>query len=497
MKKSIVFIAMLAIICCGLAQSDCEVPPGDYKIGVVLFKHSISNANMATILDNIKSQVTSNLPVRSSNGVTVRLVVQLEVRWDETESIPEVYDFSWYQQFVRHCEQKEIKWTPLLSPHYLPEWIPNRYEEDSIRLTNGNALPNAFMPMSPSSKMWRIEVRDWAEAFLNKMKNDAGMNHFGPTGAIDEIFIGNAMTYPGGGAFVVTSFDSATVNTWDSIYQTPMPTSGQQFMEFRGAELARMLRDLVGCTESKLQSLGEQQIKVSTKVSPYLFPRPSWTFLDELKGYTPAGVDTIVASSDILAINSMPKPDSGGGCVNFWKVRDDYTAANAITPKPIYVAEYNVDPACGISMPGTMVYDHILLGIDSFNVKYFTFFAWNPFEPIFQIKPDQISALRNVFDCLVNPQTGTDETWNPDWIEVYPNPTVDGCSIVNRSEKSLALKISLSNGWGETIQNFPLLLKPHAQYELNLQHYPSGIYYFRLESKWGVLFRKLAILDPN
>lgn len=174
----------------------------EYKIGVNLFRTDRLKdlTEMGKTLDSIVASVTANVPVRTNgtNGNIVELVIELEVSWADTESSPGVYDFIWCKDFANLCKSKNIKWTPLLSPHYVPAYILTKYSNDKICYVDGTPIGNIspFLVFSPSSQVWDTEIANWIKAFVNSMADSGHFTTSAGSKAIDELLIGNEMMYP-------------------------------------------------------------------------------------------------------------------------------------------------------------------------------------------------------------------------------------------------------------------------------------------------------------
>jgi hypothetical protein len=347
-----------------------------YKVGVVLYGDPGDStlAGTESRLRQIIQEVAGNRPVRVGGGREVRLVVQLEVPWNGTDT----YDFWWYQQFARLCERLQVKWTPLLSPHYVPPTIANWYAGDRVTDMNGNTVDPPFLKFSPSSPVWGGETAQWVEAFIRAMQNDGGINHFGPNAAIDEILVGNEMQYP---TYTLTSRDPRMVQQWHLKYGTgtAYPTTfTTTFRNFRAEQLSYAINSMVARARSTFDSLGLSSIGISSKLYPYTFPRADDAEVDRRAGYTDSSIAFLDSNfRGIFAIDSYPNTYCGGP----WTAAKDYAAADSRTAKPLYVGEFNRAKISGctyVPLTRSQVSSAAISGFQSYSVRSFVFFAWNP-----------------------------------------------------------------------------------------------------------------------
>lgn len=371
-----------------------------YKVGAVLYGGPNSDPQLVLTrahLNDIIRDVAGYRPVRTGNGREVRLVVQLEVEWDDTET----HDFSWFRQFARLCEELNVKWTPLLSPHYAPWSIQQQYAGDRVTDMNGNPVDPAFLKFSPSSPVWGAQTAQWVEAFVRAMQNDAGVNHFGPNGAIDEVLVGNEMLYPGA---PLTSRDPRMMDQWRARYgSTPYPTTlTTTFRNFRAEQLSYAINAMMTRARTTLDGLGLSTVGVSSKLVPYVFPRAGEAPVDMNAGYTNSSVSFLDSNfRGFFAIDSYPNAYCGGS----WSFTSDFSAADSRTAKSLYVAEFNapmdLQQCTSVSLTRGQVSNAAITGFQSYSVRAFTFFAWNPQETIYQITPDQKLGLADAMNWLV------------------------------------------------------------------------------------------------
>lgn len=370
-----------------------------YKVGVVLYGGD-SDPQLVTTrarLNDIIRDVAAYRPVRTGNGREVRLVVQLEVPWDRTAN----HDFWWYRQFARLCEELNVKWTPLLSPHYVPPSISQWYAGDRVTDMNGTPVDPVFLKFSPSSPVWGGETGQWVDAFVRAMQNDAGVNHFGPGGAIDEILVGNEMQFPS--AFL-TSRDPRMIEQWQARYgTTPYPTTlTTTFRNFRADQLSYAINAMMVKARSALDGLGLSTVGVSSKLYPYNFPRTGEQAVHMNAGYTNGSLSFLDSNfRGFFAIDSYPN----SYCGSSWSVTSDYSAADTRTAKPLYVAEFNVPkdaPECtNVTLTRSQVSNAAITGFQSYTVRAFTFFAWNPGDTRYQITPEQKLGLADAMNWVV------------------------------------------------------------------------------------------------
>ena len=374
-------------------------PVETYKVGVVLYGDDRDGSLALTRarLNDIIREVAAYRPVRKGNGREVKLSVQLEVRWTLTAT----NDFWWYQQFARLCEELNVKWTPLLSPHYVPPLIDARYTADKATNMSGQVVDPVFLKFSPSSPVWSNETAQWVAAFVRAMQNDGGKNHFGPKGAIDEILVGNEMQYP---TTYLTSRDSRSIEQWRKKYgTTPYPaTLTTTFRSFRADQLSYAINAMVQKARQTLDGLALPTIGVASKLYPYNFPRADELEVHKLAGYTTTSLAFLDSQfRNVFAIDSYPSDY----CGNTWSVTKDYAAARLRTPKPLIVAEFNVakdvDKCRNVTLTRSDVSKAAIIGFQSYKVRSFTFFAWNPDDTKYQITSEQKLGLADAMNWVV------------------------------------------------------------------------------------------------
>lgn len=493
MKKTILIICTLFSL---ISYSQKE-----YKIGVQLFREkqktppsSLTDEinRMGVTLDSIVAAITANNPSRlnSTNNNKVSLVVELDVPWDGTQlteatgAIDATFDFEYYKQFASLCEARNIKWTPLLAPHYVPKFIMDKYsgiiragfvthsddrisllpcpcppetENGPVTYTQPELGGNPFLPFSPSSEVWSLEVASWIRAFVIEMRgntNNNNENHFSlpsSSKSIDEILVGNEMMYPFNRG---TSGDAKTISRWlatststdphtDSGLTIPLisdyPRTVNDFFSkwngqvnqtnnslrnFRNQQLAYCIAGMIYSVKDQLSlSLGinSNNIGVSSKLFSYFFPRTTNTSVtNEVSGYDEAQLGYIInESSKFIAIDSYSSPS--------FSIIDDFNAANSrvsyanaanpTNPKTIYVSEFNKNIGlAGNNTPltATEIFNNGRKGFgltsQDYNVRYYVFFAWNPTynpaEPFYKITEGQQLGLYNLFNSIskITPQ---------------------------------------------------------------------------------------------
>lgn len=371
-----------------------------YKVGVVLYGGESDSSLVLTRgrLNDIIREVANYRPTRSANGREVRLVVQLEVPWNQTDD----HDFWWYQQFARLCKELDVKWTPLLSPHYVPASIDQWYSGDKVTNMSGQVVDPTFLKFSPSSQVWGAETAQWVEAFVRAMQNDAGVNHFGPNGPIDEILVANEMQYPGG---YLTSRDPRSIEKWHLQYgsATAYPTTlTTTFRNFRAEQLSYAINAMMARARQTLDGLGLSTIGISSKLYPYNFPRSNELEEHKRAGYTNSSIAFLDSNfRGVFAIDSYPN----SYCGSPWSVTSDYSAADSRTAKALYVAEFNVPkdaPECtNVTLTRSQVSNAAITGFQSYSVRSFNFFAWNPGDTRYQITPDQKLGLADAMNWIV------------------------------------------------------------------------------------------------
>lgn len=401
----------------------------EYKIGVNLFREETGSVATQQItgktLDSIVASITANQPNRIGKNKHVKLVISLDVSWEKTEIKPGVYNFEWYKSFAKLCEQKNISWTPLLAPHYVPNFILQnpKYANHQVNYVDGTPLNEFnFLPISPSSPIWDNEVALWIKAFIDAM---AQANHFtiesSNPKAIDEILIGNEMMYSFNKE---TSGDSATKAKWmkDGHSIDDYPTSRKEFLEnwnsivsgkpnllrdFRNKELGNCIAGMMQVVKSQLAlrlgSINANTIGVSSKLFPYQFPRAEFDtfFINEFSGYDEQNLQHLIATSNkFIAVDSYSTSTG-------WKITNDYQATYdriSTSGKSIYLSEFNRNLIHeDIPLTTTDIYNYGMIGFKNYNLKYYVYFAWNPKSvgAIYQITEGQKLGLYNLFNTLV------------------------------------------------------------------------------------------------
>lgn len=382
----------------------CATTPGEqYKVGVLFYRNKmdpydnniVTPMNWTEIgleLDKIRTDIAGDRPVRSGGGREVRLVVQTDVGWRDSEPVRGQYNFEWYKQFAEYCRVRNIKWTPLLSVHYAPDWILSTYDADRVRDMQGQIViedDSPFLRISPSSAVWGVEAKAWVKAFVNAM---AG--HFGPNGVIDEVLIGNEMMYPNK---MLTSYDAASRRKWNDQYGTAFPTYfyATNYPQFRANELSYAIASMLIAAKEVLPA----NVHVSSKLYPFFFPRSNDIEQDEWRGYTDASIGYMNSHfRGIFALDSYPN----SYCRQGWTPLHDYSAAGSRSSLPLYVAEFNRNKACAAVLTRT---DTSQAAIDGFNnrVRTFVFFAWNPSgkDKDLAITPEQKLGLADAMNSVV------------------------------------------------------------------------------------------------
>lgn len=401
-----------------LTAGDPIASGGSYKIGVVLISApaltSDAMTKYMTYLDQLKRDVASGKPHRQRGNTTADFVVQLEVRWDQTQPSSGVTAFDWYDRFATECRLRGIRWTPLLSTHYVPGYIKTLYAKDQLKIVAASSLfdpyqyPNLYLKHGPSSTLWRNDAADWAAQFVRYM---AARGHLGPNGVIDEILIGNELMFPstGTGGSPLTSQDDSSVARWKALNpQLAYPTSFTDvFRDFRGRELGRMLQDLITRVKNELAAATHGEVGVSTKLVPYKFFRTSAPYqaaTDRYSGYTPEGVGIAGTAATFAAIDSYPAADDGSCGGVQWHFSDDLAMTRAQLPaRPIYVTELNLNSGtCGSRKLQPIDIYRMFGQENAAGGRYLTLFALNSNDAT-RLTSDQLSGLRLLFDALVLP----------------------------------------------------------------------------------------------
>lgn len=449
----------------------------EYKIGVNLFREEMGNLPTENItgktLDSIVASISANDPNRTSGSGTtlkkVKLVIELEVPWDKTETSPGIYNFEWYKSFATLCEDKKIKWTPLLSPHYVPNFYindtlsnyPLSYSKDKLKYLDGSNYPDFnFLRFSPNSSIWNDKVANWIKAFVHQMYTS---NHFYSTSyqnrAIEELLVGNEMTYPFNKAI---SGDDATKTKWDQENPTvAYPSNSIQFLnfwnnttltpnllkDFRNRHLAYCIAGMIYQAKTQLitdlGSANANNIGISSKLVSYLFPRADISISDEICGYDNNQLGYLINQSNkFLAIDSYTNP-------NGWDLIDDYNTTNIRTlpsGKSIYLSEFN-----RVNGSNPFVTTDFSSFLTSFpNIKYYVFFAWNPkgLDSHYKITEGQQLGLYNMLNSIV-PKSNPIEATTTTATEVKFNNFASGAFTIptpyNYTSPTIPTPLSISS----------------------------------------------------
>lgn len=405
-KNILVIMVLLWPICFVTAHAE------NYKLGVVLFLRDINKID--SILDEIKQSIASNDVFRQRNGNSLQLVVQTEIRWKQTNPNANHYDFSMFVEYAEKLKARGIKWSPLFSPHYTPDWVKKSYQSDLIRDKHGKVVDGNFLVISPSSQVWRIEAKQWIDAGLEALSAFIGDSE---SDVISEIFVTNEMMYAKGGfdygeneydtngvVSVITSYDDASIAAWKKRYGTEhgnhIPRNLREegtsrksaFMLFRAEELAYCLNDLRNNTKDKLSSMGFD-IPVTWKLVPYAFDKGAAT-LEQYHGILGSQLRFLFNQTTVEMIG-IDEYQTGNG----WTALKD--AINKVRKydnfkKPIYLAEFNrTDGDSGKAQLLNWIRKTRTMG-----VTHWTFFSWNGGGK-WDIKNEQREALKQAFNEII------------------------------------------------------------------------------------------------
>lgn len=366
-----------------IAGTPVAGPLLEIQIGAVAWLHvqlgpnqfrRMTPAELRSMLSTFVAEVGNGMTTLTGNGRKVTLVISLEIPWNETEPTQGNYDFGAFVDVARACTDQKIRFSPQLSPHYLPDWVKKAYAAD--------ALPGRFLPLRPTSLAWEPNngpaVR-WIRAAISALANDTnGTNHFAFGGPIDTVLVGNEIQFE----------------------KSPAAASPAAAAT-RATQLATMIVGLLNAAKDQLDHVGGQNIAVASKLYPYMFPGGPANPLES--SYTDASVKTIVANfRGYVAFDSYSKTPSGPPCTDHsWVVGQDIdAAARYAQAKPLFMAEWDYDRGnCTASMPAQVIRDTVAAGINK-GVRVFTFFALNPGDA-HTMGAEQKSGLRQAFYATV------------------------------------------------------------------------------------------------
>ncbi|WP_405206158.1 T9SS type A sorting domain-containing protein [Aquimarina sp. LLG6339-5] len=489
-----------------------------FKLGVVLFDRG---SNVESDIEAMITSIASNKPHRELGNKKLDLVIQLDVSWAITEPYENTYNFNKYLEIAEICKRKGIKWTPLLAVHYIPNWARNKYNNDILRDPNGNIIPiddTPFLRFSPSSRIWSLETKEWIEKFIETLQSYIGLDN-----VIEEILVGNEMMYP---AFNIQeenpylySNDVATVNTWEMQHNIdlssfnnveeifPQPyTQTTVLQEFRANELSYAIASMTNAAMEKLDVLGKQKVGVSSKLFPYFFPHNEWSAYNMMKGYTESSLGHLDASfRNIFAIDSYPNDYCSDG--NRSLIEDYEIAVNhpnrsyKRTIKDVYVAEFNrpyLNDCQNYTLTDNDVYQAVMDGVQYYNVKLFTFYAWNSdrlLEDRYDMTEDQKKGMKRAFDAIIPPLSSTLNSFNSK--KITDNSTIDNIekeltifptitenfAQVNIG-KDLLANLELYNIQGK-VENQIEVLKNPTHTKINVSLLSEGMYLIKVTTIQG------------
>lgn len=384
------------------------------KLGVVYFatqKLDRLKVYDRQILEKIIELVAKNDPVRkNTDDEEVRLVIQSEIPWEQTETLPGKYDFAYAKKFAELCESLGINWTPLLSFHYVPKHILKQYNADRLSDRDGNILPASqtnFLPFSPSSKVWEEEASAWMKAAISEIAP-----YFQKT--IQELLITNEMMYPRGSSMfngeelgILTSFDEAMKKKWkesgneEKLGVIPYCLTGynsetgkydeksEAFLKLRSRSLALCLGQLYTKACDEVLRTGKV-IPISWKLVPFAFCKKA-SGNEFYHGMTQTVIEELFKHNPpFIGIDGYPILDE-----------DYYNIQEIWGDKPeLYLAEFNTH---GENWPPSAkrVCELILKARKNFATNI-TFFSWNGYGHNHEgpIQDEQVKGLADAFDIL-------------------------------------------------------------------------------------------------
>lgn len=484
-----------------------------FKLGVVLFDRG---SNVENDIESIVTSIASNKPHRELGNKKLDLVIQLDVSWANTEPFENSFNFNKYLEIAEICKRKGIKWTPLLAAHYVPNWARDKYNNDVLRDPNGNTIPigeTPFLRFSPSSRIWSLETKNWIEKFIETLQSYIGIDN-----VIEEILVGNEMMYP---AFNINqdnpylySNDAATVNTWQSQHNIPLSsfnnveeifpqsyTETTVLQDFRANELSYAIASMTTAAIEKLDLLGKEEVGVSSKLFPYFFPHNEWSAYNMMKGYTDASLGHMDANfRNVFAIDSYPNDYCSDG--NRSLIQDYELAVNhpnssyKRTIKDVYVAEFNrpyLNGCQNYTLTDDDVYRAIMDGVQYYNVKMFTFFAWNSdglLEDKYDMTNNQKQGMKRAFDAIIPPLAISSNLFNikgsndinTDEIVVYP--TIAKNFVEVTIGENLLAELELYDIKGKKENQFHVI-KSSKSTSIDVSLLSEGMYLIRITTIHG------------
>jgi len=391
-----------------------QVPLKDeYKIGVV-YQYENEDGHkpwdqVAADLDNIIEAISSDQNTnKEGNGRKAQIVIQSDISWKNTHSGSSIFKWGDVKEFAKIIKNKNLKWSPNLAFHHNPNWVElensgeidesdeNKTYRDNDRVFDheGYLLEGNHLTMSPSSRIWDREVREWTDELLKEINCENYLDDI-----IEDIFIGNEVCYP---ANKYGPYDNRSKERWKEIYgktygdKIPSPDDIKNndskkiaYWEFRSMELGRMISALVQNVRVKLYELGHHQVSVSAKMPAYHIGGRNL----ELSSYQrlPGFLTAINDEIDFVALDIYEREEK------FFNLALE--SKNTIDPdkkNQLYIAEFNYsydvksEPYEDEPDKTTEIFFNLIKeGIDKFQAHGFTFYAWG------SLPPDDISNSSN------------------------------------------------------------------------------------------------------
>jgi hypothetical protein len=366
----------------------------------------------------------------------VQLVVQSEIGWDTTEPYAPTdarhkFDFARYQDFAQLVRNKGLVWTPLLSYHYVPQWVYDKYgscqyadAEHTIPVSCSlDAMPNNFMPFIPTSGVWSGEAVTWTKQAMQALSP-----YFG--NPIKGVLCGNEM---------LTARRPNNPNDPDAMTAAGFDT--------RSRNWANAISGLVNAAKSIVQG----SVPVSSKLFPYethetRMPRTS---------VFPHVYD-LLDSLDVIGIDAYPPSDL------------EYQALYR-ADKATFLSEFNLASGGG---SGDQLLSWVQLGVRSYNLRYATWFCWKCVptqagKPDFSMTPDEQRGMRDAINWAV----GLGSVYNPPARGVTLQLSTD---LLGKSDSTWMVHPAEA-GRHETLMRLGPQIAPGARYEVDYRPRPGDL----------------------
>jgi hypothetical protein len=333
-------------------------------VGVVYFSPTGNINDDAVQLQSIID--TFGGAYRTGTAYDVQLVIQSEIPWKAVEPNGPTSStdpaYSYYQQFAQLISSKNLVWTPLISYHYVPDWVSQAHGHCEYTTTEprtligctDEAMPG-FMPFIPTSSVWTVEAYNWTQDVVQALAPYLNS-------PIKAILCGNEML-------------GAKRPSWAQSPGDPTSLTAAEF-DTRSANWANAITSVINAAKSVAQG----RVPVSTKLVPYAL-RAREILTTSMFPH----VYDLLDSLDLVAIDPYPPSEA------------EYQALFR-SDKATFLAEFNGQVG---GATGDEVLSWIKTGVSRFNLRYATFFAWNGDDARFVMTTDEKSGLNRAISWIL------------------------------------------------------------------------------------------------